>query len=219
MKKCNIAVVFLVLAASLSASPILFEATQQGKIEVPAPQDLFDTTVVELNFSLDQDCYAMFVVSGFGRSAKCWLTLDGDTFTPPTLFGISAVLWVDPIAINRVGLVNSGNHTVSFHFETFYNTSGSAVCDSVLVQALVFLPDSGGAVAEQSAVEPGVRTASVISQGPYVSAPGASELVDSSGRIIENAIQDGRVQIYSLPPGTYFAKSEERTVVKIVKVE
>jgi hypothetical protein len=43
--------------------------------------------------------------------------------------------------------------------------------------------------------------------------------VDASGRVIENAIEDDKVFISSLPQGTYFARNGERTIVKIVKVE
>lgn len=220
MKMYAFLVVFLALGASLGATTVLYETNQQGKIEIPAGEFLFDTTVVEIDFSVNQDCFAEFIAGGFARSAEYWLTLDGDTFTAPAYFGIiSSNAWAEPIVINRAGFVSVGDHTISFHFESVDRSSGTILCEGIFLQALIFLPDSGGAVAEQPAVEPGVQTASVISQGPYVCAPGASELVDSSGRIIENAIQDGRVQIYSLPPGTYFAKSEERTVVKIVKVE
>jgi len=37
--------------------------------------------------------------------------------------------------------------------------------------------------------------------------------------VIEGAIENDKVFISNLPTGTYFARSEERTVVKIVKVE
>ena len=63
------------------------------------------------------------------------------------------------------------------------------------------------------------RWTTIVSSGPYVNVAGASELVDATGRVIENAIEDDKVFISDLPTGTYFARNGERTIVKIVKVE
>jgi hypothetical protein len=63
------------------------------------------------------------------------------------------------------------------------------------------------------------RWTTIVSSGPYVNVQGASELVDATGRVIEDAIEDDKVFISNLPTGTYFARDEERTIVKIVKVE
>ncbi|MBA7644444.1 hypothetical protein ES703_52188 [subsurface metagenome] len=66
---------------------------------------------------------------------------------------------------------------------------------------------------------PTQRWTTIVSSGPYVNVAGASELVDATGRVIENAIEDNKVFISNLPTGTYFARNGERTIVKIVKVE
>lgn len=66
---------------------------------------------------------------------------------------------------------------------------------------------------------PAQRWTAIVSSGPYVNAPGASELVDASGRVIPNAITEDKVYLSNLPQGTYFARNGERTIVKIVKVE
>ncbi|MEA3311777.1 MAG: T9SS type A sorting domain-containing protein, partial [candidate division WOR-3 bacterium] len=98
----------------------------------------------------------------------------------------------------------------------------TATCRDGYLQALIFLPDtSTNAVAEQpmSDAEPPATTPSLISKGPFVNVQGATELVDATGRVIENAIEDDKVFISSLPQGTYFARNGERTIVKIVKVE
>lgn len=80
-------------------------------------------------------------------------------------------------------------------------------------------PVSGIEEPSQPDAEPGVSTPSLISSGPYVNVTGATELVDASGRVIENAIENDKVFISNLPTGTYFARNGERTIVKIVKVE
>lgn len=80
-------------------------------------------------------------------------------------------------------------------------------------------PLSGIEEPSQPDAQPVVSTPSLISQGPYVNVTGATELVDASGRVIENAISDEKVFISNLPTGTYFARDGERTIVKIVKVE
>jgi len=69
-----------------------------------------------------------------------------------------------------------------------------------------------------SDAEPSGNTPSLISSGPYVNVSGATELVDATGRVIENAIEDDKVYISNLPTGTYFARNGEQTIVKIVKV-
>lgn len=96
-----------------------------------------------------------------------------------------------------------------------------ANCQKAYLQALIFLPDTATAIAEQptSDAEPRGNTPSLISSGPYVNIAGATELVDASGRVIENAIEDDKVYLSNLPTGTYFARNADRTVVKIVKVE
>ena len=66
---------------------------------------------------------------------------------------------------------------------------------------------------------PAQRWTTIVSAAPYVNAPGATELVDASGRVIPNAITEDKVYLSNLPQGTYFARNEDRTIVKIVKVE
>ena len=66
---------------------------------------------------------------------------------------------------------------------------------------------------------PTERWTTIVSAAPYVSVSGATELVDATGRVIENAITDDKVYLSNLPTGTYFARNEERTIVKIVKVQ
>jgi len=119
-------------------------------------------------------------------------------------------------------LLGTGNHTISLEMT---NERGSyrATCYNAYLQALIFLPDIPSAVAEPPG-EPEPRglsplPASIISKGPCVNVQGATELMDASGRVIEGAIEDNKVFIANLPPGTYFAHSGDRTVVKIVKVE
>lgn len=115
--------------------------------------------------------------------------------------------------------LSSGPHNVHFKLTNLV-AGGSADCSDAYLQALIFLPDEPSAVAEPP---PGdnlqSQVRSVVSQGPYVNVAGATELVDASGRVIENAIVAERVQISTLPTGTYFARDGERTVVKIVKVD
>ena len=66
---------------------------------------------------------------------------------------------------------------------------------------------------------PAQRWTTIVSSAPYVNVAGATELVDASGRVIENAISDDKVFISNLSTGTYFARDGDRTIVKIVKVE
>ena len=116
--------------------------------------------------------------------------------------------------------ITQGGHTIRFKGITLIR--GPSTFYNGYLQALIFLPDTAtGAVTEQptSDAQPTGNTPSLISSGPYVNIAGATELVDATGRVIENVIVEDRVRISTLPAGTYFARNGERTVVKIVKVE
>jgi len=120
-------------------------------------------------------------------------------------------------------LLEPGEYTASLRIAHHYIARNyTATCKNAYLQALIFLPDTAtGAVAEQpmSDAEPLPNTPSLISKGPFVHAPGATELVDASGRVIEGAISENKVYISNLPTGTYFARDGDRTIVKIVKVD
>jgi len=209
-------ILLLLLAASLSAAPVLVEAYQEGTITIPG--DKIDTvTVVELSFSVDTACYVQFMAGGLVAPAKMFLELNDNRLFPVAIergYGDRA------IQIGYVYPLTPGQYAV--HLKMTNILGGIlATCHNAYLQALIFLPDEPSAVAEpppDGDLQPQAMK-SVVSKGPWVSAPGATELVDASGRVIENAIVAERVQISTLPAGTYFARDGERTVVKIVKVE
>lgn len=176
-------------------------------------------TVVELAFSVDTSCYVLFTGGTVSHLAKIFLQVDGTNLFPEA--GISTNQ-ASGIHISYTYSFEPGDHNVHLQL-TNIKTGWPADCFNAYLQALIFLPDEPGAVAEQPP-EPETRglsplPVSIISQGPFVHVEGATELVDATGRVIENAIEDDKVFISNLPPGTYFTRSEERTVVKIVKVE
>jgi hypothetical protein len=217
MKEILFTVVFWGLAMSLKGSPLLVEKYQVGSINFPSTE-MNTLTVIELSFSVDTTCFVQFAVGGVASLARIWLELDSDSL-PPTLL-IRAPGNDAPMPITYSYLVTPGNHNVALMLSNYPNLGNPTLCNNAYLQALIFLPDAGGAVAEQPASETSrPMTSAVISRGPYVSAPGASTVVDATGRVMENVLSDGRVQISNLPAGTYYAKDEERTVVKIVKVD
>jgi len=64
-----IAIALILLAASISAAPVLVEAYQEGTITIPA--DKIDTvTVVELSFSVDTSCYVLFTAGGGSQAGE-----------------------------------------------------------------------------------------------------------------------------------------------------
>ncbi len=221
MRKVLVAVLVLYfLAVGLQAAPLLVEAYQEGQISIPVGQD--DTTkVVELSFSVDTSCYVQFTVGCRARYARLWLELDGDSL-PPGAVAITNQTVKESLCFVYTYLLDAGNHVITLEVANYYNGPSATICTDSYLQALIFLPDTAtGAIAEQPAgdVEPTEGMTSVISRGPYVTVTGATELVDASGRVIENAITDDKVSINALPQGTYFARDDERTVVKIVKVQ
>jgi len=213
----NLAILNLLIPAALSAAPVLVEAYQEGTITIP--EGTIDTvTVVELSFSVDTACYVQFTAGEIFQFATLWLNLNGDDLHPCTKEG--GLDQTHSGLIVYAYLLSSGSHTISLKITPLLMGYG-ATCRNAYLQALIFLPDAGSAVAEPPPEPGGVSPLpiSIISKGPYVNVEDATELVDASGRTIKNAIVAGRVQISTLPAGTYFARSGERTVVKIVKVE
>jgi len=204
----------LLAASSLVAAPVLFEAYQEGTITIPS--DEIDTvTAVEISFSVDTSCYVLFTAGGLVHPGKGFLQLDGIP-----LFPIAKERWAGSIDIAYTYPLETGEHNIHFRITNF-QAGISASCYNAYLQALVFLPDTATAVLEKptSDAEPSSNTPSLISKGPFVHAPGATELVDATGRVIENAISEDKVYISNLPTGTYFARDEDRTIVKIVKVQ
>lgn len=208
----------MTLTFGVYASPILVESYQEGSITIPEDES-GEFTVTDLSFSLDTACYVQFAVGGMGKYVKLWLVLDGDSL-PPYVPVIGSGEVAGPIPLSYTYLVAAGEHTLSLLLSNYNNRLSSSTCQDAYLQALIFLPDTGSAVAEQPTgdAEPH-NTPSLVSKGPYVNVQGATELVDASGRIIEDAITDDKVYITNLPTGTYFARDGEQTVVKIVKVE
>ena len=216
MKKLLLAAIALLVAADLSAASVLIEAYNEETITIPS--DKMDTvTLVEISFSVDTSCYVLFTAGGLADVAKMLLRLNGDNLFP--------IAYVEEYAASSIHIVytyslSPGNHTI--HLRITNGRGGSrASCRDAYLQALIFLPDTATAIAEQPVgdAQPTGNTPSLISQGPYVNVAGATELVDASGRVIENAITDERVYLSNLPQGTYFARDGDRTIVKIVKVD
>ncbi|TKJ40185.1 hypothetical protein CEE36_09630 [candidate division TA06 bacterium B3_TA06] len=211
-----LAAIALLVAAPLSAAPVLVEVYWEGWITT-LPDKVDTVTVLELSFSVDSSCYVLFTGGVVSRSAKIFLQADGTNLFPETsLSGYDAC----GIHLNYTYPLAPGNHNTYLQLTNF-KLNWLADCYEAYLQALIFLPDEPGAVAEQpvSDAEPGVTTPSLISRGPYVNVAGATELVDATGRVIEDAISDDKVYISNLPTGTYFARNGDRTVVKIVKVQ
>jgi len=212
----------LLVAASLSAAPVLVEAYQEGTITIPS--DKMDTvTVVEVSFSVDSACHVMLTAGGQARIASLWLEMNENRLPPQT--NVQTDGFGGPVSFTMVYsyLLEPGEYTASLRIAHHYIARNyTATCKNAYLQALIFLPDTAtGAVAEQpmSDAEPLPNTPSLISKGPFVHAPGATELVDASGRVIEGAISENKVYISNLPTGTYFARDGDRTIVKIVKVD
>jgi len=222
MKKVLLAALgFLVSVAALSAAPLLIEAYQEGQIYIPVDEDA-EFNAAEVSFSLDSACYVQLAAGGHGKLTRAWVELDGDSLPPGAFCGLYYCLPCQ-VSFNIIYtyLVTPGEHTISLQLANYWNVDYATMCKNSYLQALIFLPDTATAIAEQPVndAEPLPNTPSLISKGPYVNVQGATELVDATGRVIENAISDDKVYLSNLPTGTYFARNEDRTVVKIVKVD
>ena len=206
----------LFVAAPLSAALVLVEAYNEAPFTI---LDKGDTVIaVELSFSVDTTCYVQLSTGGIGSRIEVRLDADGERLPVRTSVDI-VYQGKAPLTMIYSYLVNPGEHTV--YFKMTRAEADFATCSNAYLQALIFLPNEPSAVAEPPGEPGGVSPlpVSIISKGPYVNIAGATELVDASGRVIKNAIEADKVFIATLPTGTYFARSEERTIVKIVKVE
>ena len=222
MKKVLLAALgFLVSVAALSAAPLLIEAYQEGQIYIPVDEDA-EFNAAEVSFSLDSACYVQLAAGGHGKLTRAWVELDGDSLPPGAFCGLYYCMPCQ-VSFNIIYtyLIASGEHTISLRLANYVNVDYPTTCKNSYLQALIFLPDTSSGVAEQpmSDEEPRSSTPSLISKGPFVHVAGASELVDATGRVIEDAIEDDKVFISDLPTGTYFARDGDRTIVKIVKVD
>ncbi|TKJ43009.1 hypothetical protein CEE36_05855 [candidate division TA06 bacterium B3_TA06] len=222
MKRSVLMTLGLLLGVSVVvAAPVLFEAYQEGTVSIPMDKE--DTlSVVEVSFSVDSACYAQFAAGGQAKNAKLGLELDGNSLPPVALVITDGRGGTVSFTLIYTYLLDSGEHAVSLRLAHHYIARDyTATCRDAYLQALIFLPDTATAIAEQptSDAEPTGNTPSLISSRPYVNVAGASELVDATGRVIEGAILDNKVFISNLPTGTYFARDGEHTIVKIVKVE
>ena len=224
MKKVLLTVIMMLVTASVAGTtPLLLEAYQEGQIYIP--EDGSDTAIAaEVSFSIDSTCYVQLTAGANVMLARLWVESDGDSL-PPGMFdaGVSATPFIfGSVGITYTYLLEPGEHTISLQAANYLNVYDPTICRNAYLQALIFLPDTAtNAVAEQPLETRGLSplSASIVSQGPYVSVAGATELVDASGRVMPNAIADSKVFISNLPTGTYFARNGDRTVVKIVKVE
>jgi len=219
MRKVLLALSFAVIAA-FAGEMLLVETYQDGILQTADGDPLVDTTLLRLEFSLDSNCYAVFSTGGFHSRGTMWLELDEDSLGHSTREAIGSEP-KHPFDQTYMCLLNSGVHTMELRWRN--NPVYPTWIKNARFQALIFLPDAGGAIMERpdgdvDADATGALT-SVISRGPYVTVTGATELVDATGRVIENAITDDRVSINNLSQGTYFARKEGKTLVKIVKVD
>jgi hypothetical protein len=218
MKKVLFAAVMMLVSVGVAGvSPLLVEAYQEGQIHIPEDES-DEATVATVSFSVDSVCYVLFAIGGLAQSVRVWLELDGDSL-PPVIYEYDADAR-SFVNLTYISLLDPGEHTVLLRLSSYLNSHNPATCKNGYLQALIFLPDEPGAIAEPPGDNHQPQAMrSVVSQGPYVNVAGASELVDATGRVIEGAIEEDKVYLSNLPTGIYFARNGERTVVKIVKVE
>ncbi len=155
----------LVVGVVAFAGPmLLLETYQKGML---VSDELIDTTLLELEFSVDSNCYALFSTGGYHRYGIMWCVLDGESL-PHTTRKTSIYGQEQPLDQTYMCMLSAGFHTMEFRWR---NMPPTTLIQDARLQALIFLPDTAtSAVIEQpmSDAEPGVSTPSLISQGHYV---------------------------------------------------
>jgi len=213
MKKVLMILSLFGALTTITAAPLLVEAYQKGTITIPAGET--DTvTIVKISFSVDTACYVQFSAGGFTAHAFTWFALDGVDLPPQTRMGHNTV--PQGFSLPYAYILNAGSHTLELTMTIW--GSYAAICEKAYLQALIFMPDSGGAINEQPTADANVSNASVLSTGPYVRVPGCIKVRDVSGRNVDCQIDGDKVMLSTLSAGTYFAETKTGTGVKIVKV-
>ena len=216
------ALVLISLPLLANASQVLVEAWQTVDLVIPKGQRC-DTAIVELSFTVDTGCFVLFTTGAMARMGNFWVKLDGNKLRPKIPCTGKEM---SPVPISYASKLESGHHKVTLWFECYYSdlVPIDPSCTYAYLQALLFLPDSTvtKGIEEENDQNGGFRenpVVSLVTKGPYVQVPGCIDLVDDSGRIIENAVIGDKVMISNLSRGTYYARGTGGTTVKVVKVQ
>ncbi|MBD3286879.1 hypothetical protein GF359_09610 [candidate division WOR-3 bacterium] len=198
--------ILLVTAFVLNASTVSVEAYYSEEL-TEIPESRQTETAVQLTFSIDTSCLVQFSANGRCLVHPGWLELDRDSM--PALLEVRA--GTGPVPIVYTYCLHPGEHTLAYMMRGDFttDTTSTSPCGECCIQARIILPDA--------ATDADAESAPSLSRESYVTSPGATQVADSSGRALEGVLNEDRISISALPQGTYYAKKEDRTVVKIVK--
>lgn len=139
-------------------------------------------------------------------SLKFWLNLDGSPLN------MSSCSYEN--TPNFMKELEAGSYTLDFMV-------GQAAGDTIVnprLQVLVLYNDAPGVSETPPNITP-TESSTILSQGPSVTVPGCTEVVDISGRKVDCEINGDRIMVNSLSSGTYFARGSEGRTTKIVKLK
>ena len=149
---------------------------------------------------------AMWLKFTSNRNLKVWLTLNGDSLDMSTRHVGNGASFMKPL--------EPGSHTLDFMYRgTMFDTLLNP-----MLQVLVLYNDAPS-VSETPPQPTPTESSTILSQGPSVTVPGCSEVVDVSGRKVDCEINGDRIMVNSLSSGTYFAKTNDGQTVKITKLQ
>jgi len=143
---------------------------------------------------------------GHASFPKFWLTLNEDSLNMS-----SCIYFNTP---NFMKELEAGSYTLDFMV-------GQAAGDTIVnprLQVLVLYDDTPSVTETPPNITP-TESSTILSQGPSVTVPGCSEVVDVSGRKVDCEINGDRIMVNSLSSGTYFARGSEGRTTKIVKLK
>ena len=75
--------ILALVGVGFAGEMLLLETYQSGVLNTDQ-SEVVDTTLLELEFSVDLDCYAVFSTGGFHRHGIMWCVLDGESLPHTT---------------------------------------------------------------------------------------------------------------------------------------
>jgi len=208
MKKALTILTLMALGVSTAYGGIfMVEDYTEDTLDFPTPGTY---KLASVTFQLDQFSIATVVTGGErygGSSLHVWLVLDENSL------GTSICRWYETPSFMME--LETGIHTLDFMIHT-NESNGGAV--NPRLQVLVLYNDAPSVSETPPNITP-IEISTILSQGPSVTVPGCSEVVDIAGRKVDCEVNDDRIMVNSLSSGTYIARGSEGRITKIVKLK
>lgn len=207
MTKKLFTIVFFMLTATAFAGQIIVSDEHPGEITNLPISDNYEAA--KITVELDTTSTILITSGGFWNvtMSSNSINIDNNHITITTMYE----------SCNRSYLttLQKGIHTIKLLGIT---RPGDYKLLNIYLQVLIFTPDEVQAVMETPNTNDPIKPKSILATGVSVHIDGCNSVYNISGQKVVCQITNGEVMVNSLSEGTYFAKSNNGGVTKIVKV-